>query len=568
MKNTSESSGDKSRLSAWTVTMSRPVLTLVVAGWLILFANLPFWHTIWAGIGGWSNGNPIFIASLPIFALMWTFIVLSVLAWGRLTKAVLAIALVVSAAASYFMSSYGILIDADMLTNVLQTDPSEATELVTVQMVAWIVGLGVIPALLLTRVRVVKRSIGRELTMKLASIVVAVACIGGIAMTEYQSYASLFRNHREIRLMLTPSNVVSAVHSYVRNEFKAPSKLEVVGADAHRILEVGTNRKPRLTIVMVGETARAANFGLDGYERNTSPELAKEGVLNFTHVSSCGTATAVSVPCMFQDVGRDEYKSAYAKNREGLLDVLQRAGVGVLWRDNNSGCKGACDRVPTEDVSHFKLADFCAGGECHDDALLSGLQDYIDTLKDDTVVVLHMKGSHGPFYAKRYPAAYGKFTPVCQSSQLDQCSRESIVNAYDNSLLYTDHVVAETVRLLKKNQSNFDTALMYLSDHGESLGENGVYLHGLPYAMAPQEQTHIPMVVWLSEGIKSHNGIQSQCMAALKDQPFSQDNLFHSVLDLMAVQTSVYRPELDMFRNCKGVNQASITSPESAEAIN
>lgn len=568
MKNSPEKKSEVVRSQAWTVSMSRPVLTLLVSLWLILFANLPFWKTVWAGIGGWSNGNSGFIASLPVFALMWTFILLSVLAWGRMTKAVLALALVVSAGASYFMSSFGIVIDADMLTNVFQTDPAEATELVTVQMIAWIVGLGIVPALLLSRVRIVKRSLGRELAMKLASITVAVACIGGIAMSEYQSYASLFRNHREVRLMLTPSNVLSAVHSYVRNEFKSPAKLEIVGADAHRLVEVGTNRKPRLTIIMVGETARAANFGLDGYERNTTPELAKENVLNFTNVTSCGTATAVSVPCMFQDVGRDEYKSAYSKNREGLLDILQRAGVGVLWRDNNSGCKGACDRVPTDDVSHLNLADICSDGECHDEALLSGLQGYIDTIKDDTVVVLHMKGSHGPYYAKRYPAAFGKFTPVCESSQLDQCSRESIVNAYDNSVLYTDHVIAEAVRLMKTNQAHFDSALLYLSDHGESLGENGVYLHGLPYAMAPKEQNHIPMVMWLSEGIKRHDGIQDQCLASLEEQPYSQDNLFHSVLGLMAVQTSVYRPELDMFRNCKAANQASITSLDEVAPIN
>lgn len=568
MKSTSGKTPGSTRFPTWTVSMSRPLLTLVVAVWLILFANLPFWRTIWSGINGWSNGNPGFIASLPLFALMWTFILLSVLAWGRLTKLVLAIALLVSAAVSYFMSSFGIVIDSDMLTNVLQTDPAEVRELITARMLGWIFVVGVLPALLLTRVRITRRSMGRELAMKLASVVIAVACIGGIAMTEYQSYASLFRNHREIRLMLTPSNLVSAVHSYVRSEFKTPAKLEVVGADAHRIREVGVNRKPRLTVVMVGETARAANFGLDGYKRNTSPELAREGVLNFTEVSSCGTATAVSVPCMFQDVGRDEYKPEYAKNREGLLDVLQRAGVGVLWRDNNSGCKGACDRVPTDDVSHLNLADFCANGECHDDALLSGLQDYINSIKDDTLVVLHMKGSHGPFYSKRYPAAYGKFTPVCDSSQLDQCSRQSIVNAYDNSLLYTDHVVAETLRLLKHNQASFDTALIYLSDHGESLGEGGVYLHGLPYAMAPKEQTHIPMVIWLSEGIKDHDGIQGQCMAALENQPWSQDNLFHSVLDLMAVQTSVYRPELDMFHTCKAINQASVMSVDSAARIN
>ncbi|SFT51625.1 lipid A ethanolaminephosphotransferase [Pseudomonas marincola] len=554
---------------AWKISLSRPMQILLVSVWLLVFSNSTFWTTVWQGIGGWDNGSPLFLLSLPVLALLWTFGLLTLLAWGRMTKWVLGLFLIVSASASYFMNSFGIVIDYDMLTNVVQTDTREALELLSPRMFIWIALLGVLPAFLLTRIETRKFSWKRELSMKLVSVVVALAGIGGIAMSEYQSYASLFRNHREIRLQLTPSNVVSAVNGYVRRELKTPTQLEVIGADAHRQMRVGNAVKPRLTIVVVGETARAENFALNGYKRDTNPELSKQNIINFTNASSCGTATAVSVPCMFQQAGRDDYKPSMATSREGLLDVLKHAGVNVLWRDNNSGCKGACDRVASVDVSNLGLADICeAGGECHDEALLSGLQDYLDTLKDDTVVVLHMKGSHGPSYSKRYPQAFEHFTPVCQSSELDQCSTESIVNAYDNSLRYTDHVLAQTIKLLKANQTRFDTAMLYMSDHGESLGENGIYLHGLPYAMAPQQQTHIPMILWMSQGMEETANLQPGCLQSVKDKAWSQDNLFDSVLGLMAIQTSVYDPARDMFHQCQAPQQASTISGTQEKGVN
>lgn len=554
--------------ATWTFAISRNVLIMAVALWLMLTMNIPFWRDVWHGVGGWSNDNSLFLITLPVLVWLWLYLLLSLLTWGRLTKAILGVLLLVSAAASFFMSSYGIVIDYNMLTNVLQTDSAEAMDLFSWGMLGWVLVLGAVPALVVSRVRLLTRPWARELGFKLASMVLALACLGGIAMSNYQSYASLLRNHHELRLLLTPSNVAAAVHGYSKRQLATPTKLQVVGADAHQLKQVGAAVKPKLTILVVGETARAVNFSLNGYARPTNPELAKQAVISFSNASSCGTATAISVPCMFLDVGHDNYKDSMAKNREGLMDVLQRAGVAVLWRDNNSGCKGACDRVPTDDVSHLRIPDLCEGNECHDEVLLSGLQTYLDTLDHDAVVVLHMKGSHGPAYFKRYPAAFEKFTPVCQDNQLDRCSAESIVNAYDNSLTYTDHVLAQTIELLKGNAARFDTAMLYMSDHGESLGENGLYLHGLPYAMAPSEQTHVPMIVWLSAGLEQRSGIQASCLAKHQDVAYSHDNLFHSILGLMDVRTSAYQPERDLFRQCLPQNTASVDSGVLTKSIN
>lgn len=560
---------DTRRRRVWALLATRNRLILATSLWLLLFSNWPFWRSVWQGAGGWQTGNSMFLLSLPMFVLLWLFLLLSLLAWGRLTKPVLIVALLASTAASYFMNSYGIVIDHDMLTNLLQTDNAEATELLSWKMVPWLSGFGVLPALFISRVRLIPLSWSRELGLKTLGIAVAVACLTCIVLTQYQPYASLVRNHRELRLMLVPSNIVAAVHGYAKRRLAVPVGLMVVGADAHRIEQVTASRKPRLTVLVVGETARAANFSLNGYPRDTNPEMSKRGALSFGEVSSCGTATAASLPCMFLDVGRRNYKDGQAKSREGLLDVLQRAGVAVLWRDNNSGCKGVCDRVPQENMAHQQVMGLCRSDECYDEILLHGLQSYLDRQKDDTVVVLHLKGSHGPSYFKRYPLAFERFSPVCDKAQLERCDRQSIVNAYDNSLSYTDYVLGQTIDLLKRNTQRFDTGMLYVSDHGESLGENGLYLHGLPYAMAPREQTHIPMLLWLSDGLAHSAALDVGCLQQQRGQALSHDNLFHSMLGLMKVQTSVYRADLDLFRPCQpGADQSALARTAEHSSTN
>lgn len=524
---------------------------LLVALWMTVAVNAAFWSKVWQAIDGFDNGNLLFLISLPLFVVAWHFIILWALCWGRLLRPVLALLLVVASAGSYFISRYGIVIDASMLTNMLQTDPAEARDLLSTGMLGWLLATAVLPIVVLYRLPLQRPRWRRQALWRVGSLVAVLAMVGVILATQYQSYASLLRNNREVRLILTPSNVLGAVHSFAKRSLAKPKTFEQVGLDAHQRVDASVDGRRKLLVLVVGETARAMNFSLNGYDRETNPELARRDVLSFREVSSCGTATAVSVPCMFQDLGRKAWKDQHGDHREGLLDVLQRAGVGVLWRDNNSGCKGACDRVPSQDMSHVGLGALCITGECFDEVLLSGLQGYLDQSTRNTVVVLHMKGSHGPSYYKRYPAAFERFTPVCKDNQLDQCEDQAIRNAYDNTLLYTDHVLGKVIDMLKANDSRFDTAMLYVSDHGESLGEKGVYLHGLPYAMAPAEQTHVPMVLWLSPQLAANRGISQPCMAQRTDTALSHDNLFHSVLGLMNVQTSVYRDTLDLFQPCQ-----------------
>jgi lipid A ethanolaminephosphotransferase len=254
---------------------------------------------------------------------------------------------------------------------------------------------------------------------------------------------------------------------------------------------------------------------------------------------------------MFSDFGRNDYSDSKAKHYENLLDVLTHAGINVLWRDNNSGCKGVCERVPTEMMEKLTIPAFCNDTECFDEVLLHGLQEKIDSFNNDGVIVLHQKGNHGPAYYLRHPEAFKKFTPECTSNQVQDCPREQIVNAYDNSILYTDYFLSQIIHLLQHNADRYNTALLYMSDHGESLGENGIYLHGLPYKIAPDEQIHIPFIMWLSPEFATSFNIDTDCVKQYSTEAYSHDNLFHSVLGMLDIQSNEYDAELDIFNRCR-----------------
>ncbi|HEV8444170.1 MAG TPA: sulfatase-like hydrolase/transferase, partial [Steroidobacteraceae bacterium] len=329
-----------------------------------------------------------------------------------------------------------------------------------------------------------------------------------------------------------------------------------------------TPGRPRVLVLVVGETARAANFSLFGYERDTNPELAKADITAFSDVTSCGTSTEVSVPCMFSPFGRADYDARRIRNSEGLLDVLKRAGYTVMWIDNQSGCKGVCQGagILYEKTEPKSAPDLCANAECHDEILIRRLSQELEQVRGNTVFVLHMMGNHGPAYYRRYPPAYRRFVPDCETDELRDCSREQVVNAYDNAILYTDHVLAGIIRTLSADPRQLDSAMIYVSDHGESLGEHGLYLHGIPYAIAPDLQTHVPMVVWVSKALQDSGDVNERCLRGKAQAALSHDNVFHSMLGLANVDTSVYQPSRDIFDGCRGGPAASFAQSHAAAA--
>ncbi|MEN8642736.1 phosphoethanolamine transferase [Pseudomonas sichuanensis] len=527
-------------------------VTLLASLYLLIGLNTFLWQHLQAivppgMVGLWLG---LAFAVLMLFAFN---LILTLLAFKYVLKPVLILLFMSGAGVAYFMNQYGVLIDTGMFRNVAETNVAEVRDLLSIKFALYIVLLGVLPSLLVWKAKIAYRPWYREVLGKLVVTGACVAALGSVALVNYQGLSSLFRNHHELRLMLTPSNIVGASIGYVREQLGTASRpFQPYGTDARRDVAWQHHERKSLTVLVVGESARAENFGLLGYARDTTPNLAKQqGLLSFTDVHSCGTETAVSVPCMFSGMTRKDYDARVAKNREGLLDILQRAGLAVQWRDNQSGCKGTCDRVQFIDVSNLADPALCANGECHDEILLQGLGELIDNLDKDTVLVLHQMGSHGPEYFKRYPTGSEPFTPVCRSNALNQCSQAEIVNGYDNTLAYTDKVLGSLIDTLRSKQGNVDTAMIYLSDHGESLGEYNLYLHGTPYVMAPEQQKHVPLLTWFSDSYKQDFGLDTDCLAKLRDAPLSQDNLFHSMLGLLQVRTEVYQQSLDMFASCR-----------------
>ncbi|MBP5956967.1 phosphoethanolamine--lipid A transferase [Pseudomonas anatoliensis] len=528
-------------------------VTLCASAFFLAGFNFVLWQHLFAITSADGKGIAMRVAfGVMIFAAF--NIVLTFLAFRRVLKPVLTLMFLISAGVAYFMSQYGVLIDAGMLRNFAETNVTEVRDLLSFKLLAYIVFLGVLPSWLLWKVPVDYRRWHRELFSKVIVSFASVAVIGGVALANYQGLSSLFRNHHELRLMLVPSNYIGAAAGYLREQVASAQQPFVkIGEDAQRDVALQNHPRKSLTVLVVGESARAENFGILGYDRDTTPTLDKEaGLIAFTDVHSCGTETAVSVPCMFSNMGRKNYDASKAKNEEGLLDVLKRAGIDVIWRDNQSGCKDTCNRVTVQDVSNLKDPTLCANSECRDEILLQGLQGFIDHLDKDTVLVLHQMGSHGPEYFKRYPKEYEHFTPVCESNALNNCSRESIVNGYDNTLVYTDHVLSSLIDVLRSNQDKVDTAMLYLSDHGESLGEYNLFLHGTPYMLAPEQQKHVAMLAWFSDSYQKSYSVDTHCLQMSRDKPLSQDNLFHSMLGLLEVHSSVYQQDLDMFAGCRG----------------
>jgi len=440
-----------------------------------------------------------------------------------------------SAFSAYFMQTYNVVIDDAMIDNAIQTNAKETKDLLNITLLFYFLLLGAIPSFIVYKLKIEYGSIKRQaLNIFLSLLGVLIPIIVFSAF-----YTSFFREHKPLRYYTNPTFPIYNVGKFIGKKlFPKNTTFSPVGLDAS--INQHGKMKRNLIIVVVGETARADHFSLNGYTKETNPLLKQEkDLINFPDVTSCGTSTAISVPCMFSFLGNDEGSDPdKARNTGNVLDVLHKVGVNVLWRDNNSDSKGVALRVAFEDFRTNKTNTLCEGEECRDEGMLVGLQEYIQSKKEgDILIVLHQMGNHGPAYYKRYPKAFEKFQPVCKTNQLEKCTKEEINNAYDNAIVYTDTFLSNTIAFLKQN-SEFKTAMIYMSDHGESLGENGVYLHGMPKMIAPMAQTKVPMVMWF--GDKTKEEVDMAKVKSLANQSYSHENLPQLLLGFFEVHTSLY----------------------------
>lgn len=517
---------------------------------LCLVYNGPLWRLILDQPYSNELNRWLFSAAFLSFMAAVIQLFMGLLAWPWLIKPVAVALLLSTAAINYFMESYGILIDKTMVQNLFETDVAEASDLINTDLLLHLFFKGVIPAALVLLIPLQRVSVKSQLVAQCLNLLVAGMLIGLNLSALNKEYASLFRNHREIRNLAVPSNYLYYTSRYLAGAYEPEQKtFTSLGTDA--IKQPAPNGKPDLLVVVLGETARSQNFALNGYAADTNPALSKRPVVSFSNVSACGTSTAVSVPCMFSLMTQSGYKEGKARYQSNVLDILQQAGIRVLWRDNNSGCKGVCDRVPNQTPRQFNAGADCDGSECYDPQMLNGLQNWLKQSPQSTVIVLHQKGSHGPAYYKRVPGEFQHFAPTCTSNQLQDCSQQAITNAYDNTIRYTDYFLDRVIAFLQQQGAEYNTAMLYISDHGESLGENNLYLHGMPWLLAPEEQKKVPLITWLSTTYQQSHGLNTECLATQKDRALSHDYLTHSLLGLVKVSTQVYDPSLDLFDTCR-----------------
>ncbi|MCB1864921.1 MAG: phosphoethanolamine--lipid A transferase [Chromatiales bacterium] len=527
------------------LSLRSETLIIIVAVFLAAFTNLAFFRNAHRAF----RDDPqlwLHLASVAAVLGCALVLLLAITAIGRALRPVLTLLLLVAAVSAYFMDTYNVFVGDGMIQNILETNYQETLDVLTPRLFAYVTVLGLLPAWFVWRTPVHcapgwRHRLRRRMLLIAAALATAVAVV--LPLGDF--YRSLVHEHGRLRFYTNPLTPVSSALRYLsgpRRARAADAPLIAVGRD---VRAPAVDERRELLVLVVGETARADRFGINDYARDTTPELARRDVVSFTNVHACGTSTAVSVPCMFSGLGQRNYDAELAANRENLLDVLKHAGVAVLWRDNNSDSKGVADRVEFQSFREPDVNPVC-DVECRDEGMLHELDQWVDAQGgQDVLIVLHSMGSHGPAYYKRYPPAFERFTPVCETNQLDECSNGQIGNTYDNTIAYTDHFLAQVIDWLKPKSDRFETAMLYLSDHGESLGENGVYLHGLPFEFAPQAQTRVPAILWLGPSV---DGVDAAAVRAARHEPYSHDSLFHTVLGFFELDTSVYEPKLDMLR--------------------
>ena len=511
----------------------------VVSLFIVLFDNILFFKNV-IDVYEISLQNLGFLVSLSILLTNIMILLFTVVSSRYTLKPILILVLLISSLTNYFMNSFSTVIDDTMIQNIVETNVGESLDLVSFKLLMYVFVLGIIPSLLLYKVKITYGTWKQELFSKL-KVIVAILLLTLILLFSFSKfYTSFFRENKTLRFYTNPTYPLYSVGRYAYDSFyNGKTVLSSLGLDAKRI--PSSDRK--LTILVVGEAARADRFSLNGYERETNPLLKNEDIINFSNIYSCGTSTAISVPCMFSILERQNYSDKGAKSTENVLDILKHGGVSVLWRDNNSDSKEVALRVQYEDFRAPWNNTIC-DEECRDEGMLVDLQEYVEAQQGDIFIVLHQMGNHGPAYYKRYPKAFEKFTPTCKTNQVEQCTSEEIGNAYDNAILYTDYFLTKTIHFLKQNDAKFQTDLIYMADHGESLGEKGLYLHGVPYFMAPATQTHVGALMWF--GKKSKQEIDTESLQKMATNNYSHDNLFHTILGLMGIQTSVYDKTKDI----------------------
>jgi len=518
-------------------------LLLLSAVYFTITFNYPFLKAFMGAITQLDQYNSLFLISVPLLIVALLTILFSLFSAPFIFKPILITLTLSSSLVLYGAVNYGVVFDYGMIQNSVESSNAEAFSYLNVESILFFTVLGLFPSLFIAKIKIEYLSFFKELLTRLQLIALAFSVLLAIVFFFYQDYAAVGRNNSHLKKFITPTQFMYSGFKYIKHNY-FDDEITFITLDQAPV-DLNPTQKEVLVFV-VGETARAQNFSINDYQKPTNAHTAPFNIVSFKKFSSCGTATAVSVPCMFSALDRDNFERRRADKQQNALDIIKLSGVDVLWIDNN-GCKDVCNRINTITLDVNQDNPLCDGKYCQDEILLGPLaQKLKDLSHNKTIIVLHMMGSHGPTYYKRYPKNHRKFTPDCPRSDIQNCSHEALTNTYDNTIAYTDFVLSRVINQLNILPSTYKKSMIYISDHGESLGESGAYLHGLPYAFSPKEQRHIPMLYWSPD-----NNQFNECLKlSANNNEFSHDNIFHSLLGLLSINSRSYQAKKDVFAPC------------------
>ena len=496
-----------------------------------------------------ANGEIItLLLMLPVcLFLLSIFITLfSLLSIKYIEKAVYIGLTLITSILSYAYVYYHIAFDdySPLIGVMEQTSLDEVYHLLTPSFFIWISLFGIIPCYFIAKLRFIHPPLWQDASLKLLGFCLYPLCFLILVLPQLRTVQPMLRLSGlagRVPYQIVPTNF--AENTFIHYKTKLTTNLTHKPNLDAKLNKKIVSAKPNLLVLVIGETARGMNFQLKGYEKKTNPYTVDQGVVSFKNVSSCGTATRVSVPCLFSSLPRTSFIDFVAAHQDNLLDILTRVGMSSIWVENNDtgGCQGVCNRIESVKFEEY------------DEVVIGQLiQQMKKKQGKDNVIVLHLNGSHGPNYHVKYPKEFARFLPDCKKDELRLCTQEELLNAYNNTILYTDYVLSQLINVLKKEENNWSSLLLYTSDHGESIGEHGLYGHCAPYAIAPLEQTHVPLIFWVSDTFTAEKNISLACLKnKAQAGQFSHDNIFHSVLGVRDVSTSLYQPTLDIFKSCR-----------------
>ncbi len=530
------------------ITLTPTMFIAIIALVNIALYNIPLFSYAVDNMQTLSIGSLHILIGMTVVLFVFTtfFLYLLMMLSRRLAKLFCMVMVLGNSIALYFTVNYQVILDRTMMGNIFNTRYTEASDFFGWRLLLYIIILGLLPAWL-----IVKTTITPTKRLKLSMHMLIILVFSSIFIYLSSSTWLWFdKNAKQLGARIMPwSYTINAIRYQVseyeatRNRVLLPPATFVTNDPTQKNLAINNGSiNKNVVILVIGESARAQNFSLYGYERDTNPLLKKSDIITLKNTVSCSTYTTASVGCM---LSHKSDNSMFSAQYEPLPSYLKRHGVEVIWRTHNWG------EPPIKVDSYEKAEDLrnkCTADDCaYDGVLLTELKDRIASSHSQNIlVVLHQSGSHGPSYSKKYPKSFEKFKPVCDTVELRQCDNQSLINAYDNTILYTDYFLNNTVNILK-GLENTSSVLMYMSDHGESLGEHNVYLHGTPYSVAPKEQKDVPFLVWMSPLFMKEHHVSPQDIS--QDSAYSQANIFHSVMGAFNLTSAIYDKQLDIYSN-------------------